>query len=91
MNCHFINSIDRTPLLFKLNSFLYDAVEGQLEDQLNIKLMPRCNDGLHEAMEKWVMLMYVIGQIDNPDTTCYVVDFDGEQLADFDGQLITCL
>jgi hypothetical protein len=44
---------------------------------------------LWAAIENTQAQLIILGT--PPDDTCYIVDFDNEQLADFDGELITCL
>jgi hypothetical protein len=44
---------------------------------------------LFAAIENTQAQLIILGVA--PDDTCYITDFDGEQLADFDEQLITCL
>lgn len=89
INCHFNNSIDRTPLLFKLNTFLYDALELD-EDNTCFRLAPRCNDSLYDAELKWALLIDIMLNTDGA-ADCYFTDTDGIEFADFDSQLFTCL
>lgn len=92
INCYFINSIDRTPLLFKLNSFLFNQTELE-ESPLCYSLAPRCNDSLAEAEYKFLILSYFNFDVNpnppEPDD-CYFVDYDGEEFADYDNEFFTC-